>query len=576
MKNKNIYLIIALIITVSPAAWTSYGNMIFRVKNNPTTLGMANAVAGVENGETACEFNPAALIGSLGKSASLSYAAWPEGIVFQQLLSSYRLNPKNVIGVSINSFQTGEISSYDNQGNLQPGKYNNGTMAVGMSYARKMDIFRITGAGVTLRYVSEKLENETSKNMLADAGLMFKIENNDKSRFGIAIRNMGTKPKFFTEEDTPMTVAYGFSRWFTKDENLLVAVSGEKAAGAKDYYGAGGEYRVSISPKLFGLIRAGYTTERKDLGTDAGITTGLGITWDNMGINVAWRPSLMMGDISTMEFKYIFSPSFGGNVNRYAKVKEYENLERDRKAINEEIKIRYTQRYSDAMSERDNAMYTQGVSEIDVNNVDQFRIMAEDAAKKGNFDQAWSFINQSTLKYRDLYVKASAKKMLEEFMKEKRESEPTAPVSVEKPAAPTVRKEESLYQNGLQSYIKGDMKNAIGYYEKYLNTNDNKYRNKVMKHCANAYCKQGYEKFMDGDTTEASRMWRRGHELDDTNEIINKYINEYVSVKCDELFQKGFIAYSKGNIEDANKCWNECIKLDPNYERALKALAHTQ
>ncbi|MFH1367597.1 MAG: hypothetical protein ABII64_00585 [Elusimicrobiota bacterium] len=551
-----------------------------KIKNNPGTLGMANAVAGVEGGEAEAEINPASMIGALGKSVSVNYTGYPEGIGFQQALMSYRLSKNTVLGMNLNAFQSGDIDSVDNQGNIVGVKYNDSTVAFGVTLAKRfeeLEKYRITGVGVTARIISEKIESETSMNFLSDFGLMFRIENNDKSRFGIAVRNIGTKPKFINEEDTPVTLAYGISRWFMSEERLLIGLSAESGPGSRSFYAGGGEYRIDIGQQMWGVIRAGYTTERKDLGPEAGITAGMGIMWENMGINLVWRPSTLIGDTQAMELKYQFSPKMGARVNRYAKIEFLEALDKDRQDISQENRIRYELRAKDAVEERDKAIFTQGVTEPEVKEIDAYKNMAEDAAKKGVYDSALGFMNQAYMKYKAVYIKVEAKRMLEELKNEEQQvkisQEELDKLKAEAEAGKAKEMAWALYQDGLQNYLRGDIKKAIDSFEKYLATGDGKYKSKTRKYCSDAYSRSGYDTFAAGeDLKEASRMWRRGIELDSDNSAIKTYMDEYVDIRCNDLFNKGVIEYSNGKIDSAQNYWEECRSLNPKYAPAVKAL----
>jgi hypothetical protein len=129
-----------------------------------------------------------------------------------------------------------------------------------------------------------------------------------------------------------------------------------------------------------------------------------------------------------------------------------------------------------------------------------------------------------------------------------------------------------LYQEGLKSYLKNDLNSAAAAFEKYIASNDDKYRAKTKRSCADAYARLGYEKLVSGDIQEASRMWMRGAALDGSNSLIKKYMDEYVEVKCNEYFNKGAIEYYNGKIDRARYYWELCEGLNPSYERAAKAL----
>ena len=105
-------------------------------------------------------------------------------------------------------------------------------------------------AGFTAKYAAEKIESRTADAFLFDAGMQFALI--EKTTIGVAVRHIGSKPKFGDDEiELPLTVSGGAS----VDVNYLIAAVEVSAPKESDV-------RVNMGlEKRFGkmvALRAGY------------------------------------------------------------------------------------------------------------------------------------------------------------------------------------------------------------------------------------------------------------------------------------------------------------------------------
>ncbi|MFN0117896.1 MAG: PorV/PorQ family protein [Elusimicrobiota bacterium] len=194
----------------------------------------------------------------------------------------------------------GSIDSY-NASNVKQGSFNAGSMAGSISLAKKLS--DSASMGMSLKYISESIENESGTAFAADFGGIMKV-----SRFsiGASIQNLGSSIKFVKEsEDLPLTIRLGASTQFF-NEKLTGAFDISKARDNEATFHTGLDYKLLSIVSL----RAGYqVTPGNSLNIDGitNISGGMGISLKNFNIDYAVSPFGDLGMAHRISLKYKFA-----------------------------------------------------------------------------------------------------------------------------------------------------------------------------------------------------------------------------------------------------------------------------
>ncbi len=157
----------------------------------PRATAMGGAFVAIADDATDLFWNPGGL-SRLGRSeCTASHAGWLAGTSLNWFGLAIRLDEANAVGVSVNQLDYGkeEITTPD---------YPNGTgeswdaqdIAISASYARSLtDRFSVGGS---VRFVQERIWNESANAVALDVGLLFTTQFQDL-RIGMNIANFGTE-----------------------------------------------------------------------------------------------------------------------------------------------------------------------------------------------------------------------------------------------------------------------------------------------------------------------------------------------------------------------------------------------
>ncbi len=139
------------------------------------------------------------------------------------------------------------------------------------------------GAGVNVRYISEKIYYSSTHGWALDFGTVYKLT--EEIRLGAAFSNLGSMSEMESEKpDLPWTARAG-AAW-----DLALSGAGAATIAAELHYvndeearaGLGFEYR----PMEIIALRGGYLINYDE----RGLTAGLGLSWKNVGLDFAYLP----------------------------------------------------------------------------------------------------------------------------------------------------------------------------------------------------------------------------------------------------------------------------------------------
>lgn len=126
-----------------------------------------------------------------------SYTDWMSGsdIAIMSFGIGARVGESGVFGLSVMSMNFGEIdiTTIDlPEGGI--GQFSPRYMNIGLSYAKAFS--NSIYGGMTLKIINESISDATAQGIAIDAGVQYVTGENEQTKFGISLRNVGPKMKF--------------------------------------------------------------------------------------------------------------------------------------------------------------------------------------------------------------------------------------------------------------------------------------------------------------------------------------------------------------------------------------------
>ena len=151
------------------------------------------SVYGVE----AMRINPAGLSRLAGTEVMLGYANYLQGtdISQQAIAVGARLKGGGALGFSIHSLDFGDVAiTTVDQPAGTGADLNLSFINIGLSYSYTFE--EAVSVGVTLRGVSEGTSDVTAFGFAIDAGIQYLTGQNDRFKFGVSLRNVGSRMRY--------------------------------------------------------------------------------------------------------------------------------------------------------------------------------------------------------------------------------------------------------------------------------------------------------------------------------------------------------------------------------------------
>lgn len=193
-KIVTLVLIIAATAFVFPQSkvGTTAANFL-TIPVGPRATAMGGAFSAVANDATTSFWNPSGLSRMSRSEFTVTTAEWLVGTRLNWIGLAFKFDDNNAVGVSINQLDYGEeeITTPD-QPDGTGQKWSANDLAVSLSYSRNLtDRFSIGG---TVKYITQKIWNESASAFALDIGLLFYTEL-EGLRLGANIANFGTEMK---------------------------------------------------------------------------------------------------------------------------------------------------------------------------------------------------------------------------------------------------------------------------------------------------------------------------------------------------------------------------------------------
>jgi hypothetical protein len=234
------------------------------------------------------------------------HLSYLESINYEFASFVHPITPGHSLGVSIQYFSPGDVTSTDLNGNSLgtfSGHYGAYSLAYGQRLSDKLAL------GLTGKVIDAKISDVSAHAYAFDAGTLYQVSN--RLRLAAVVANVGTKLKFIDQGDSlPSELRLGGAYTLVESLNLSAEV-------VHAFTGlTSGRLGVEFTPISAVSLRAGFRSDTtKNLSALAGFTTGIGLHWWGQEFDYAWVP---LGDLgSTQYFSLVirFSGSAKGQEN---------------------------------------------------------------------------------------------------------------------------------------------------------------------------------------------------------------------------------------------------------------------
>lgn len=302
--RKNI--ILCLLLCPAAAAASGPGTTaapFLKAAMSPRAMAMGGAFGALADDSGAVFVNPAGLARQSGSEVSLDFSSWLQGARMGDLAYSGSAGGERVgLGLTVMTVDGIERRGDDAAGIVPAnGTFGADDAAVSLAWAKEdiaPDSLPRLDGGLAAKFVRSKIDDKSAVAAAVDAGAIYRAT--DRLSLSLALQNLGTKMKFDSEADPlPLDLRAG----------MLYRVSGNFSAAAevseylndeKFYPSVGCEYWVRGALALRAGYRFGYDTAT--LGSEAGLSLGLGVKSSGVGLDYAYLPFGDLGDVHRFGF----------------------------------------------------------------------------------------------------------------------------------------------------------------------------------------------------------------------------------------------------------------------------------
>lgn len=274
-------LILALILTSTAGFASASGETalsFLKIGVGARGPAMADAITALTDDATTAYWNPGGLGYINQGKLSLLQTNWLVDTSFQNISYIVPTERGGTWATYISYLNYGAIQGYDTAGaatqNLTP--YD---MCIGLAWGTTLTDY--ISFGLTVKQVSEKLEDTVASAYAVDIGSIIKTSN-EKLTFGAVIQNMGSKVKFVSAEaDLPLVMKVGMAYRITQDGHLTIDLDAPKE-----------QNKVGLNlgfEQWFGIlsVRLGY---RGLSGVSSNIMGGIGLKATDFQLDYAYVP----------------------------------------------------------------------------------------------------------------------------------------------------------------------------------------------------------------------------------------------------------------------------------------------
>jgi hypothetical protein len=169
---------------------------------------MGGAVVGLTGDASSVFWNPSGIVRVKSVEAQFSYMNWFDLFDLNAAAVVYNMGDAGTIALSLISFTTGDMEiTTEEQPNGTGRFFDAGDLAIGVSYAKYLTD-RFT-AGITVKYVSQRIWNETADGFAFDIGTQYRLDFQNLT-IAMSMANFGGEIQF---EGPDLDILY------SKDDN---------------------------------------------------------------------------------------------------------------------------------------------------------------------------------------------------------------------------------------------------------------------------------------------------------------------------------------------------------------------
>lgn len=266
------------------------GDMAFlRVGTNAAAVAMGDAAVANSRDAFSTYWNPAGLAAAPSNALALSYHAWVADVQTYGLAARFRSGEKGGIGLFVTAMGTGALEARTQPSTQPDGLFNVQYLSTGVAYGRAIGPFR---AGVTAKYLSERIFSETATGYAFDLGLQADLLRGGV-QVGAAMQHLGEMSELaFESSRLPRTLRVGAAlypfRVLALDDHATLVSTVVAAEVVHLFPSETTQVHLGLGARFFDVLdlRAGYISND----TLRRFTAGLGLTYDALHFDYAVVP----------------------------------------------------------------------------------------------------------------------------------------------------------------------------------------------------------------------------------------------------------------------------------------------
>ena len=268
---------------LSSSIFAQSGFYFLRTEKSPTTISAAQTsylyVASPEN----AEFNPASGFGTDMFSVKISYRSLFEKADITQITACYTEN-KQYFGLEISSLNIGGLEGYEKPSDDPLYEFNSKNLVLSLSYAYKIQPG--LKAGITGKYLFEKIEFEDAYGFAVSAGIFSEDNFLENLNLSFAVNNFGKMGRLDAEiSKLPSDILFGagYRYKFNPDFKLNIGNSTRYLLNDEEIENFSG-FELLYLDKI--ALRTGYRANNEGMP----LSFGFGFLFKSVSFDYSYTP----------------------------------------------------------------------------------------------------------------------------------------------------------------------------------------------------------------------------------------------------------------------------------------------
>lgn len=301
MKKALLILFLLPVLLHSASNTGSSASAFLKINVGARSSAMGGAFAGLADDNEAVLLNPAGLAFLNVSELSGGHIIWFLDMAIEHVQFTLPLSSGLTLGLGGIYMNNGVFDAYTS-GAAAAGTFTAYDASAGISLGIKIADY--ISAGITVKYITNYIENYFSVSYAADAGFIFR-ELLPGVSFGAALLNFGTPVKLGSlEEPLPLSCRAGFA--FSLSPETVITADGFT-------HPREGDYNISLGVEHYlqekiVCVRAGYLIpfNTKTADFTAGLSAGVGLRITPLSLDYALVPNSDLGYLHRVSLAYAF------------------------------------------------------------------------------------------------------------------------------------------------------------------------------------------------------------------------------------------------------------------------------